>query len=300
MWLAAMPNLGFGTLSARCPTADGRTCFEMMLGNTPMKGGEITNLKVGDPANTDKPFEVDFDVAVSNYFDWSASDPKLPLPVLGFQLPPPPTKTTARTPSPSSWAAPTKSSMEVKLAIPTKYGVRLPIGVDVKRDYAEYHSSYKFDAGQLAATSQDARLSMAEIPYERREDYAAFRRTVEADQAQNISPRQQVAGHRRFGGRPIARRPFRVGVQAANNNNFTLAIELFERVAKEDPKHKGLWNNLGRAYLADNQYQKAADAFKKQIEANAYDEYAHVFLGSRMKACSATTKPLRSIRRRLR
>ena len=55
-----------------------------------MKGGDITNLKVGDPANTDKPFEIDFDVAVSNYFDWSASDPKLPLPVLGFQLPPPP------------------------------------------------------------------------------------------------------------------------------------------------------------------------------------------------------------------
>jgi tetratricopeptide (TPR) repeat protein len=69
-------------------------------------------------------------------------------------------------------------------------------------------------------------------------------------------------------------------MQAANNNNFTLAIELFERVAKDDPKHKGLWNNLGRAYLADNQYQKAADTFKKQIDANAYDEYAYVNLGA--------------------
>ncbi len=52
-----------------------------------MKGGEITNLKVGDPANTEKPMEIDFDVAVSNYFDWSASDPKLPLPILDVRSP---------------------------------------------------------------------------------------------------------------------------------------------------------------------------------------------------------------------
>ena len=40
----------------------------------------------------------------------------------------------------------------MKIGIPAKYGVHLPIGVDVKRDYAEYHSSYKFDAGQLMAS----------------------------------------------------------------------------------------------------------------------------------------------------
>ena len=67
-----------------------KNVFEMMLSASPMKGAEITNLKVGDPADTDKPIEVDFDVAVSNYFDWSAPDPKLPLPVIGIQLPPPP------------------------------------------------------------------------------------------------------------------------------------------------------------------------------------------------------------------
>jgi tetratricopeptide (TPR) repeat protein len=69
-------------------------------------------------------------------------------------------------------------------------------------------------------------------------------------------------------------------MQAANNNNFALAIDLFQRVAKADPKHKGLWNNLGRAYLALNDDQQAADAFKKQIEANPYDEYAYTNLGA--------------------
>ncbi len=33
------------------PNNKWKNLFDMMLANTPMKGGEITNLKVGDPAN---------------------------------------------------------------------------------------------------------------------------------------------------------------------------------------------------------------------------------------------------------
>ncbi len=77
----------------------------------------------------------------------------------------------------------------MKLGIPAKYGVRLPIGVDVKRDYAEYHSSYKFEPGQhwQLSSLRKMKILMTEIPYERRDDYASFRRTVEADQAQSIT-----------------------------------------------------------------------------------------------------------------
>jgi tetratricopeptide (TPR) repeat protein len=166
----------------------------------------------------------------------------------------------------------------VRLGIPAKYGVRLPIGVDVKRDYAEYHSSYKFDAGQLVALRK-LKVLLTQIPYERLDDYASFRRTVEADQAQSITLDNKSPGTAGLGAGQSPDDLFDSALQAANNNNFPLAINLFERVAKADPKHKDLWNNLGRAYLADNQYQKAADAFEKQLDANAYDEYAHTLLG---------------------
>ncbi len=166
----------------------------------------------------------------------------------------------------------------MKLGIPAKYGVRLPIGVDVKRDYAEYHSSYKFDAGQLVALRK-LKVLLTQIPYERLDDYASFRRTVEADQAQSITFDNKSPGTAGLGAGQSPDDLFDSALQAANNNNFTLAIELFERVAKADPKHKDLWNNLGRAYLADAQYQKAVDTFQKQLEANAYDEYAHTLLG---------------------
>jgi tetratricopeptide (TPR) repeat protein/transglutaminase-like putative cysteine protease len=271
-------ELGLRFTLRQVPTNRWKGMFEMMLGNTGMKGGEITDLKVGDPADTENPFEIDFDVAVSNYFDWSAAEPKLPLPILGFQLPPAP-EDDSKKPKPIRLGGPMEGAYEVRLTIPSKYGVRLPIAVDVKRDYAEYHSSYKFEAGQLIAVRK-LQLATLEVPYDRRDDYASFRRTVDADQAQTIVLDNRSPGTSALGTDQSPDDLFDSAIQAANNNNFTLAIQLFERVAAADPKHKGLWNNLGRAYLADNQYQKAADAFKKQIEVNPYDEYAYVFLGA--------------------
>ena len=260
------------------PNNKWKNVFELMISRSSLKGGEITNLKVGDPANTEKPIEIDFDVAVSNYFDWSAPDPKLPLPTSEIGLPPA-VDDESKNPKPIKLGAPTEASAEVKIGIPAKYGVRVPIGVDVKRDYAEYHSSYKFEDGQLSAVRKLKTL-VSEIPYERREEFAAFRRTIDADQAQSVTLENKSPGTAGLGAEQSPDELFDSALQAANNNNLKLAIELFERVAKSDPKHKDLWNRLGTAYLADGQFEKAATTFQKQIEDNPYDEYAYVLLGA--------------------
>jgi len=159
----------------------------------------------------------------------------------------------------------------------------LPIGVDVKRDYAEYHSTYKFENGQLIAARRLQTL-LSEIPYERREEYAAFRRTIEADQAQNVTLDNKSPGIAGLGAGQSPDELYEAAMQAGNNNNFALAIELFQRLAKIDPKYKGMWNSLGGAYFSLNQYQQAADAFRKQIEINAYDEFAYKNLGQAYEA----------------
>src|SRR5271157_1790336 len=61
------------------PNNKWKDVFDGSLNATPMKGGEVSNLKIGDTTSTEKPIDVDFDVAVSNYFDWSSPDTKLPL-----------------------------------------------------------------------------------------------------------------------------------------------------------------------------------------------------------------------------
>jgi tetratricopeptide (TPR) repeat protein/transglutaminase-like putative cysteine protease len=259
------------------PNNKWKNVFEAMLSGSPMKGGDITNLKVGDPADASKPFEIDFDLTVSNYFEWSAPDPKLPFPTVGIAVPPP-ADDDSENPKPIKLGPATEASSEVTIGIPAKYGVRLPIGVDVKRDYAEYHSSYKFDAGQLVATRKLQTL-VTEIPYDRRDDYAAFRRTVEADQAQVIALDNKSPGTAGLDSNESPDDLYDSAMQAGSNNNFALAIDLFQRLAKVDPKHKGLWNGLGAAYLSINQYEPAADAFKKQIADNPYDQYAYNNLG---------------------
>ncbi|MFZ1134449.1 MAG: DUF3857 domain-containing protein [Candidatus Korobacteraceae bacterium] len=264
------------------PNNKWKNAFQMMLNGSPMKGGEITDLKVGDPTATENPLEVDFDIVVSNYFDWSATDPKLALPVIGIQVPPPP-EDDSKNPTSIKLGPTTEASGEVKLGIPAKYGVHLPIGVDLKRDYAEYHSSYKFDAGQLTATRK-LQILMTEIPYDRRDDYAAFKRTVDADQAQVISLDNKSPGTAGLGTNQSPDDLFDSAMQAGATNNFELAINLFQSLAKVDPKHKGLWNGLGTAYLSVNQNQQAVDAFKKQIEINPYDDFSYRGLGMAYEA----------------
>ena len=260
------------------PNNKWKNVFDMMLTSSAMKGGEITNLKIGDPANTDEPLKVDFDVAVSSYFDWSAPDPRLPLPVVGITVPPP-AEDDSKNPKPIKLGAPAIATTEVKIGVPSKYGVHLPIGVDVKRDYAEYHSSYKFEDGQLVA-SRTLQTLKTEIPYDRSDDYASFRRTIEADQAQSVVLDNKSPGTAGLGSDESPDDLFDSAMRAASANNLKLAIELFERVAQQDPKHKDLWNRLGTAYLADGQYQKAVDAFQKQIEANPYDEASYVLMAA--------------------
>ena len=122
--------------------------------------------------------------------------------------------------------------------------------MDVKRDYAEYHSSYKFDDGQLTA-SRKLQVLLTEIPYERRDDYAAFRRTIEADQAQSITLDNKAPGTAGLGANQSPDDLFdsaTAGRETTTTSRWP--SNCLSAWPKVDPKHKGLWNNLGRAYLA--------------------------------------------------
>ena len=260
------------------PNNKWKSMFETAFSQSPMKGGEITNFKVSDLAIADNPLEINFDIGVSNYFDWSAAEPKLSLPLRGTKLTSPPEQDDSKNPKPIKLGPATEASSEVKIAIPAKFSVRLPIGVDVKRDYAEYHSSYKFENGQLSATRRLQSL-VPEIPYDRREDFAAFCRAVDADQAQSIA----LEGKSPVGSGPGANESaddlYEAALQAMKNHNYEMAIDLFQRVLKADPQHKGVRNNLSYCYRSTSQYRKAADISTQQIEANPYDEVAYIELG---------------------
>ncbi len=250
--------------------------FEATLRNTAMRGGEVTNLQIVDPTNTDVAFQMGYDVAVGNYFDWSAREPKLPLPFSNVSLGA--SESDDESGKPLKLGSPQDGRLEMTLTLPDKYVAHLPLAVDLKRDYAEYHSSYTMVDNRIMAT-REMKILVRELPYSRRDDWAAFRRTVDADQEQYIRLENKSPGTAGLSATSSADELFESGVQALQNRNYELAVELLQRVQKNDPSHKGLWTGLGQAYLGLNQDEKAVEAFKKQIAINAYDPEAYNDLG---------------------
>jgi tetratricopeptide (TPR) repeat protein/transglutaminase-like putative cysteine protease len=255
--------------------------FTMLLQRMGMQGAEIGNLKVSDPSDPDNPLQIDLDATVNNYFDWSAPESKMSLSFMQIALAPEgdTEDDNQAHPKPIKLGVPGESNVEVRVTVPPKYTVHLPIGVEVKRDYVQYASSYKFEAGQLTAI-RTLKLLSAELPVARREDYAAFRRAVAADEAQQIALDNKSPGTSGVGANESVDDLEESAQQALKNDNYELAVSLLQRVVTLEPKHKTAWDELGGAYLGLNQNDQAIAAFKKQIEVDAYDQYAYNGLGA--------------------
>jgi tetratricopeptide (TPR) repeat protein len=254
--------------------------FDTMLQRMGMKGIEISNLQISDPSDADNPLHIGLDATASNFFDWSARESKVKLPFMQMRLGGEPGfDEDEKIPEKViKLGAPSDTQVEIALKVPDKFTVQVPIGVDIRRDYAEYHSSYKLDGSQLTSVRELKQL-VRELPYERLQDYQAFQRAVAADQAQEIVLENKSPGTAGAGGNQSADDLNEAGLQAFKNGNFQLAIELLQRAVQQDPKHKSAWNNLGRAYLGLNQNEQAIAALKSQIEINPYDQYAYNNLG---------------------
>ncbi len=257
------------------PSNRWKEVFQGSLQGSPLRSAEITNLHVSDPSDTDNPIQIDYDFSVANYFDWSVKESTLPLPISSFRMS---SADDSDKDEPFRLGPPQEVQAEASINIPIKYTVKLPIGVDVKRDYAEYSSSYKVLNNELV-TSRSLKTSVSEIPYARQSDYAAFLRVVDSDQAQTVRLENQSPGMSGLGGEGTPNDWFDSGVQALKNRNYDEAVKLFERVQKADPSHKDIWKYLGGAYMATNQTQKGVEAFQKQIAANPYDDSAYSELG---------------------
>ncbi len=264
------------------PSSHWKDIFEFMLKRASLSGAEITNLKAGDPSATDDPLAVEFDMTVNNYFDWSAAESKFALPLASIRAPKDDEDDDddAASTEPIKLGALQNDRADVKLSFPAKYKVHLPLAVDVKRDYAEYHATYAFDAGTFTS-QRTLKILALEIPHDRSEDFAAFRRVIKADEAQEISLDNQSPGAGSVGAtdKRSADELFDAGAQALQNQHYESAAELLQQVVKLEPKHKDAWNDLGNAYMGLGKYDDAVTAFKTAIANNAYDGYAYNNLG---------------------
>ena len=243
-------------------------------------GGEITNLKISDPAATREAFTMSYDVARPNFLDWSKKKSDLTLPLCQFNLP----DIGNGDDDGDADAEPLKLgpkaeyTYKIKLELPAKYTAHAPLAFSVKRDYGDYQATYKLDGTSFAAT-RTLTMRQDELPAPRATDYQAFRRAVMSDLGQVLAVENTVAGTPTPPADMKADDLVESGRAAAVSGNFPMAIQLLKRATEVDPKNKYVWNFLASAYLGMRQNDDAIAALKKQIELNPYDEYAYNALG---------------------
>ena len=241
-------------------------------------GGDITNLKVSDPAATREAFTMSYDVAKVNFLDWSKKKTNIVLPLVQFNLPDVNGDDTDADAEPMKLGPKATYSYRVRLELPAKYTAHAPLAFSLKRDYAEYDATYKIEGGVFTA-GRTLTLRQDELPVVRAADYESFRRAVGADLAQQLSVESAVAGAVVPPGDMKADDLVDSARAAADNGNLPVALVLLKRATEVDPKNKVAWNNLGLIYLVMRENDQAIAAFQKQIEVNPYDEYAYNNLG---------------------
>jgi tetratricopeptide (TPR) repeat protein len=242
-------------------------------------GGDVSNLKVSDPAATREPFTMSYDVSRVNFLDWSKKKTEVGLPLVQFSLPEVDDDSdTDPDAEPLKLGPKAEYSYKIRLELPAKYTAHPPLAFSLKRDYAEYEATYKVE-GAVFTAGRKLTVHKDELPVARAADYQSFRRAVGADLQQQLSVESSVAGV------PVPPPDMKAddlvesARAASNSGNLPVALALLKRATEVDPKNKYAWNNLGLVYLAMRQDEQAIAAFQKQLEVNPYDEYAYNNLG---------------------
>jgi tetratricopeptide (TPR) repeat protein/transglutaminase-like putative cysteine protease len=243
-------------------------------------GGDITNLKISDPAATREPFTMSYDVAKPNFLDWSKKKSDLTLPLCQFNLPDLGDGDYDGDAEAEVLKLGPKAEYvyKIKLDLPAKYTAHSPLPLSVRRDYAEYQATYKLE-GTAFTAARTLTLRQAELPASRASDYQAFRHTVSSDLGQFLSVENTAAGAPTPPADMKADDLVESGRAAMANNNLPMAIQLLKRATEVDSKNKYAWNLLAAAYLGMRENDEAIAALNKQIEINPYDEYAYNALG---------------------
>jgi tetratricopeptide (TPR) repeat protein len=240
--------------------------------------GDVTDVKVGDPAETRNPFEFEYQIVVNNFYDWAKKKSAIALPLSQITLVDANEDNTDATSDKIEFGSPTEYVFDTKLEFPAKYNIRAPLPFSMKRDYAQYDAAYRVD-GTVFASERKLSTLVRDLPAARASDYAAFRRAVFSDVAQRLSVDSTGAAI------PTASADLKgddlddAANAALQRNDSQTAVDLYKRLLDADPKRKNGWISLGRAYMGLRDTDHAIEAFRKQADMNAYDEYAFNSLG---------------------
>lgn len=237
---------------------------------------EATSVETSDPSDTRNPFQVTIHFTQGAFLSWASQQAAVNLPFLSIGLP----SATEDNPEPIELGSPLAVDVHLKLTLPADFKPRAPVGINVSRDYADFKSSYAVD-GQVLTAERALNFKMREISADRTADYLAFTHAVSSDENQQLHLQNVSANGATVPPDANVQDVMDAAEAELNSQHQQAAIPLLLRVVDLDPKkyEKTVWKDLGLAYESTGQGDKAAAAFRKQLEVNPFDQACNLYLG---------------------
>jgi hypothetical protein len=157
--------------------------------------GDIINVTASDPYETEKPFEVEYEISQPKFVDWSKKNVRIPaiLPLPG--LPDAPAARQIEAKKPLELGTPLEIELNGTIQLPEGTTAQAPTGTSVERDYATFSSKYSAQGNTIHATRK-LHFIAREIPATRAGDLNAFLHAVQADQTQVFTLQRTQAAER--------------------------------------------------------------------------------------------------------
>lgn len=251
--------------------------WKNLAGNLGLKG-EATEVSISNPADFSKPFEVKYKLTIPNFMAWSSKTPSVVVPLPQVSVPEVDDDEENQPDQIQLAGSPVESDFKMRLEVPEKYTVGIPVTTSVKRDYGTYTVKYANDKNVITA-ERHLVLNLRDLPKERLGDFLAFRRIVASDQAQQISLETKSASGATLPEGLKVDDLIAAGGAALANQNFQAAVDSYKRAIELEPKNKAAYRGLGAAYLNLQKKEDAISTFQKLLEFNPYDEYAWTGIG---------------------
>lgn len=239
--------------------------------------GTVSDVTATAPEQTAEPFRFSYTYDRTDFSDW-ASNKRITVPMLPISVPSL-NDEHEKSGQPLYLGSAGKVDYVAEIKLPDGYTPQLPVNLDLKTDFAEYHSRYSLEDGTLHAERQMTVL-MKEVPAAKFASYRDFEHKVGDDQGawilftaagKTAASTTNKAGESSLKWPPIpntdAGREFSDAlVLLHQQKNADGALAKLEEAAQRDPKLPGIWASMATAYWMKRDFNRALDNMRRQTE----------------------------------
>ncbi len=247
--------------------------FNMGLGIA----GEISDLEITDPTAIGGPLKLSYTLARPGFLNRFRQSQKLELVRPPTEFPEAPAD-AGEPAEPMELGELSTLSSIIELTLPAGFDARAPVAVAIDHDFASFQSRYAVTGRRLVA-EREVVLKQRQLAPERFREWAALRKTAQADAKQTFNLRRSRQGAASVAEATDAAALYEAGKSAAKAKDYETAVSLFSRVVELEPEHATAWYRLGRALVSSGQGEKGVEALRRQIEIDPFHERVHNNLG---------------------